>query len=74
MFLVIKIPLTKCNAPYDFMLDPYRFSGEVNAHNWGQVSKSSLNVESFWKYGYKISLQALLFKELFENLSSHVDI
>lgn len=66
MFLVIKIPVTKCNAPYAFMLDPYRFSEEVTAHNWGQISKSSLNVERFWKHVYKTSLEELLFKELFE--------
>lgn len=66
MLLVIEIPSTKCSVPYAFMPDPYRFLGEVTAHSWGQASKSTINVESFWNHGYKISLWELLVKEHLE--------
>lgn len=47
MFLVIKIPATKCNVPYAFMPDPYRFSGEVTADSWGQISKTLSMLSAF---------------------------
>lgn len=64
MFLVIK------SVQYAFMPDPYGFLGEVTAHSWSQISKSTLNVESFWNYGYKISLWELLVKERLEAFSA----